>query len=94
MINSYDFGHEITYVDDEWVYADNLKPTSECRRKCLKCGGVETEEGQDPCIVNLLCVTSACCGHGITSEAFAMFDDGGSIRGKEAEKYFNKNKEE
>ncbi len=64
MIYSYSRGHKIIYINNEWVYADNLEKVND-ERACKRCGNKPTSEGHDFCIKNRKGVISACCGHGI-----------------------------
>lgn len=42
---------------------------------CVKCNRQKTPHGHDPCIADLPCVSSACCGHGIKA-GYITFRDG------------------
>ena len=57
-------GHEIIYLNDVWIYADNFKPIND-DRPCKKCGMSPTKEGHDHCLGKLKGVKHACCGHGV-----------------------------
>lgn len=47
-----------------------------------------TSEGHDPCLGTLDGVSNACCGHGVTEEAYVQFGDGTIISGSDAVKFF------
>jgi len=77
------------YLDDsthEWKYVDNNIAVSEHwkERPCGHCGKKCNDDGHDNCIVNLLGVKNACCGHGDISDAYIQFDDGRYISGAAA----------
>ena len=76
-------GHDVIYKNNQWVYADTLKPIT-VERPCKNCGKTSTKEGHDSCLGTLIGVKNACCGHGIESEAYIQFLDGNSISGKDA----------
>ena len=63
MITSHSRGHQIIYLNNQWVYKDNRQITDN-NRPCKKCGRKPTNEGYDACLGKLDNVTSACCGHG------------------------------
>lgn len=72
---SYLRGHEIEFLNGEWVYSDTKEPTVQTwqERPCGHCGRSATKEGHDACISNLPGVMNACCGHGMTEEAYVQF---------------------
>jgi hypothetical protein len=77
-------GHKIAIKDHEWVYIDTLELVSENKdRACGKCGAENTKEGHDACLGTLHGVTNACCGHGVITDAYVMFNDHRIIRGKD-----------
>ncbi len=61
---SYSMGHEVTFINNKWVFSDELTTISN-NRKCVKCGELSTKEGYDPCLGFIEGVSSACCGHGV-----------------------------
>lgn len=63
------FGHKTI-----WVYADTKEPVGITKRRCPKCGELERDDGQDPCIADLPGITGACCGHG-TEEPYILLND-------------------
>ena len=83
---SYIRGHEIEFLNNEWVYCDTKEPTVQNYRErpCRHCGRPQTEEGHDGCLGTLPGVMNACCGHGQENEAYMQFLDGKSINGKDA----------
>ncbi len=79
-------GHDIELINDIWVYSDTKEPTAVNYkgRVCGNCGKIQTREGHDGCIGGLIGVMNACCGHGVTDEAYIQFPDGSCIRGESA----------
>lgn len=81
-------GHEIEWDEkqDAYVYSDTHEPTVETYkdRPCGNCGLTETPEGYDGCLGTLPGVINACCGHGVTQDAFVQFEDGRRLSGNEA----------
>lgn len=84
MAKSYLRGHEIEFVNGEWVYSDAKTPTAGNERSCGYCKKENTIEGHDGCLGTLKGLMNACCGHGRTSQAYVQFLDGHSIHGKDA----------
>lgn len=95
MIKSFLRGHQIEYVNGEWLYSDTKEPTATNwdRRPCGRCGLHNTKEGHDACLGTLPNVMNACCGHGETNQAYVQFYDESSIRGSEAVEYQEKEKQ-
>lgn len=79
-------GHEIEYLDGEWVYSDTKDTTvlTHHERPCGFCNKHSTPEGHDACLGTLPGIMNACCGHGQTKEAYVQFMDGVCIRGDDA----------
>lgn len=86
MQKSYIRGHEIEFLNGEWVYCDTKEPTQSSfgERSCGYCNEFRTPEGHDACLGTLNGVMNACCGHGQINEAYVQFMDGYSIHGKDA----------
>ncbi len=86
MITSNLRGHQIEFVNGEWIYSDTkeLTVTTHGTRPCGYCGKGYTKEGHDACLGTLPNVMNACCGHGNIHEAYIQFWDGNIIRGIEA----------
>ena len=81
-------GHNIQFIFDYWIYSDTKQKVSENKnRSCGYCNRENTKEGHDGCIGELPDVLNACCGHGISSEAYVQFCDGTDIRGEKAVEY-------
>ena len=57
-------GWSIVFIDENWVYVDDLMPLDE-KRPCIRCGLPPTAEGYDACLGYIPDITSACCGHGV-----------------------------
>lgn len=88
-------GNEI-YIDKNgnYRYSDNKTYTVENweAKPCGFCGLGFTEQGHDGCIGTLANVMNACCGHGITKDAYVQFNNKKRIEGQEALNYIQKNK--
>jgi len=84
MIKSKLRGHEIEFLNGEWVYLDTKEPSrfTYLERSCGKCGEKNTPEGHDPCLGTLPGVMNACCGHGVVKEAYIQYEDGSTVRGE------------
>ena len=50
----------------DWIYSDTRLPV-DGKRKCVRCDKKPTKEGYDACLGYIEGVTSACCGHGVSS---------------------------
>ena len=83
-------GHKMNFVGSEWLYEDTGEPVTGNERGCGHCGKGNTEEGHDGCIGTLDNVMNACCGHGVTDEAYVQYWGGNVVRGEEAIKIINK----
>lgn len=94
-INAYNFGNAVRCVPDKdgnykgWTYCDNGDANTKenyQKRICPRCNLHPTENGQDPCISNLIDVEFACCGHGLnlnyigSKQAYIKFSNGETIR--------------
>lgn len=82
-IRGYFRGNPVIYTNDQWVYEDTGEETPGYggkTRPCAKCGKLSTLEEHDPCLGTLQGVNSACCGHGIHSEAYVRFTNGVVLR--------------
>lgn len=79
-------GHDIEKINDEWCYSDDttLTVTNWKTRPCGYCNKHNTLEGHDGCLGTLPNVMNACCGHGVSGEAYIQFDEGKIMRGIEA----------
>lgn len=79
-------GHDIEYINNQWVYSDTKEPTKfkYKERPCGNCGKPYTQEGHDACLGILKGVMNACCGHGDTDSAYVQFLDGFVISGDDA----------
>lgn len=86
-------GHDILFINQSWVYADNSQPVSENpKRHCGYCGKRPTEKDHDFCIRDLPAVKNACCGHGVIDEAYVQFFDKSDLRGLHALRFFRNHK--
>jgi hypothetical protein len=88
-------GHDVVYVDGEWLMADTMKKTAEVWDKlpCGHCGKENTPEGHDGCVGTLPGVMNACCGHGAIGEAYVQFPNGRLMQKQEALDYINKHRD-
>ena len=79
-------GHDIEYINGQWVYSDTAEPTitTHLNRPCGHCGKFSTADEHDACLGNLPGVMNACCGHGVTEQAYVQYMDGTSVHGEEA----------
>ncbi|OHD20798.1 MAG: hypothetical protein A2Y34_07095 [Spirochaetes bacterium GWC1_27_15] len=79
-------GHDIEFVNNEWIYSDTKEPTVSTfkDRPCGHCNKFSTPEGHDVCLGELKAIMNGCCGHGAVSEAYVQFLDGFSIHGEDA----------
>lgn len=79
-------GHDIEFVNNEWIYSDTKKPTIYTfnSRPCGHCDKHNTPEDHDACLGELKGIMNACCGHGVVKEAYVQFLDGFSIHGEDA----------
>lgn len=93
-MSNYWRGHEIEFVNDQWVYSVNKKPVKENPSiYCGHCGRSPTIEGHDGCLGTIPGIKNACCGHGITDQAYVQFFDDIRISGEEALDFFRRNNE-
>lgn len=83
-------GYNIEEADGVFVFSDTGLPVEDTwqERPCGACGRANTPEGHDGCLGTLPGVVNACCGHGVTSEAYVMFVDDTILRGAAACVYF------
>lgn len=89
-VNGFSRGHPI-YFDEAtwcWRYTDGapLPGEGELDRPCLHCGAVFAAGEPDPCLGWLPGVVSACCGHGVPSQAVIVFANGMAVRGFEVDR--------
>lgn len=91
MDKSYLRGHEIEYLNGEWIYSDTKEPTTQTHkdRPCGYCNKPNTPEGHDGCLGTLMGVMNACCGHGQIKEVYVQFLDGTVIQGEDATAILN-----
>lgn len=85
-------GHNIEMLDNKkWIYCDTNELVAEnINRNCGYCGEDNTKEGHDKCLNTIKGIMNACCGHGVESERYIQFLNGGCIRGKQAIEYLKK----
>jgi hypothetical protein len=79
-------GHDIEYINNQWVYSDTKQPTKFNYKEipCNKCGKLYTQEGHDACLGTLKGIMNACCGHGNIEDTYVQFLDGFCIYGEDA----------
>jgi len=62
---SYNRGHKVIFINNEWVWADTKLPVKDNERPCIRCYKYPTKEGYDVCLGHIKGASSACCGHGV-----------------------------
>ena len=79
-------GHQIEFIDDEFVYCDTKESTADTwkERPCGHCGLWNTPEDHDGCLGTLPGLMNACCGHGNINVAYVQFWDKTCIRRDDA----------
>lgn len=80
-------GHAIKLHGTTWFYCDTGESVkSDPDRKCGHCNKESTTEGHDGCLgtLNPEIVKNACCGHGVTGDAYVQCWDGTQVYGDEA----------
>lgn len=82
-------GHKIELKKGAWYYSDTKQPCSD-RRECGFCGKYDTLEGHDGCLGTLDGVINACCGHGLTRDAYVQLASGPRLAGQQALDFINK----
>lgn len=70
-----------------WVYSDTGKPVAGDKRECGHCHRLPTAEDHDACLGELPGVMNACCGHGVSKDAYVQMNDGSILRGNVAQKF-------
>lgn len=68
MITAYLRGHQISFINNIWIYSDTKEPIENNERRCSRCGHYPTKEGYDHCLGFIPGATHACCGHGVEKE--------------------------
>ena len=81
-------GHQCIHTDMGWRYADDGELVDDVR-SCAHCGrppiAVPGIVGRvDACIGVVPGVVRACCGHGEPDDAYVVYKDGTTIRGRQA----------
>ncbi len=82
-------GHDIIFINNQWLYKDTQTPTVGNERDCGHCGKSNTKEGHDACLGVLPKVMNACCGHGVIKDAYIQYWDNSIVRAEEALNLFN-----
>ncbi|MCM3257046.1 hypothetical protein M3664_04525 [Paenibacillus lautus] len=79
-------GHEIEFLDGQWVFSDTKEPTQTTydTRACGYCSMQATPEGHAACLGTLQGGMNACCGHGVREGAYVQFLDSSCVRGEDA----------
>ena len=89
-------GHAVVeYGDSKWKWVDSgeeVTQESKRTRTCVRCGQLPTTDGHDACLGSLPGVRHACCGHGFLNDAYAVFEDGAELMGKDAIAFFARSK--
>ena len=76
-------GHPLIWINDRWVYEDSgaeIPVNGGEIRPCVKCRILSPLNEADPCLGVLPGVDTACCGHGVRSEAYVRFTNGIVLR--------------
>jgi hypothetical protein len=84
--NGFFRGYKIVFINDKWLYQDNMKPIPGYGgelRPCKKCNSVHGFHESDKCLGNLPGVDNACCGHGVRKESYIRFTNGIVVNGFE-----------
>lgn len=81
---SYLRGHKIEMLHGEFVYSDTKTTTLNNSRPCGHCELINTDDGHDGCLGELMGIMNACCGHGRVDETYLQYWNGTIIRGKQA----------
>jgi hypothetical protein len=72
VITSHSRGHEIVFVNDQWLYSDTMETCGDSR-PCVRCGRLPNPDGSDACVENHIeGAVSVCCGHGIDDKILIM----------------------
>lgn len=82
-------GNPIYHDGSQWRYKDTDAPTAERVRPCGYCKKPNRPDDIDACLGELLGVVNACCGHGVSAEAYAQLSDGRRVDGDDAIAFFN-----
>lgn len=79
-------GHDVNTVDGVFYYTDTGESTASTwmNRPCGHCKLYNTSEDHDGCLGTLPDVINACCGHGLSNEAYVQFNSKDIIRGNDA----------
>lgn len=83
-------GHPIYNDGKCWRYVDNDDETALNwqDRDCGHCHLPNRQDGHDACIGELPGVKNACCGHGVTSQAYVQYPDGSTENGEKVLRIF------
>ena len=74
-------GFPTIFQSGQWVFEDTGESIKKAPRNCRRCGSGPSEEGYDSCLGTLPGVSFACCGHGVSEQAYIKFNNGLVIRG-------------
>lgn len=76
-------GHLIQFVNGKWEFVEGPQRGKYGKeRPCAKCHAIS--DTYDPCLGHLANVRAACCGHGVTEDAYIALEDGRVLRGERA----------
>lgn len=82
-------GHMIVRPGERWIYADTRLPVeADKTRACGHCRLDNRDDGHDACLGELPGVVNACCGHGISRDAWAVKEDGSRVSSVDALRFF------
>lgn len=83
---SYLRGHKIVQRDGQWYYSDGERTVGN-PRECGHCSRPDAENGHDACVGEIHGAMNACCGHGVSEDAYIQFSSGRIISGEAAISY-------
>jgi hypothetical protein len=81
-------GHAIEHPG--WVYSDTGEPVANGKRACGHCHKPPTADDHDACLGTLPGVMNACCGHGVSEDAYVQMNDRSTLRGEPAKEFIRR----
>lgn len=81
-------GHAIEHPG--WIYSNTGEPVEGTQRPCGHCQRPPTANDHDACLGTLPGVANACCGHGVSENAYVQLDDGSVLRGDAASEFIQR----
>jgi hypothetical protein len=87
-------GRKIELRKKEWFYSGtDILVSNDIFCRCGHCGLDSTKEDHDGCIGELKNVINACCGHGISNDAYVQLSSGVRLGGAKAIEFIKINKQ-